>query len=102
DPSGRLTSWAVQLVGIHADERAFLESNLAQYLSRINELAEQRVYETNSPYEQPGWVAKTFVTPDLGADQERLWVQFIDPLTRKLGTPRANRFESFWGMSLSG
>jgi RNA polymerase sigma factor (sigma-70 family) len=101
-PSGRLSSWTVQLVGIHADERAFMESNLAQYLLKINELAEQRVYETNSPYEQPGWVAKTFVTPDLGTDQERLWVQFIDPIVRKLGTPRANRFESFWGMSISG
>ena len=101
DASGRLSSWAVQLLGVNADERAFMESNLAQYLRRVNELAATNVYETNSLYVQPGWVAKTFVIPDLGVGQERLWTEFIDPIVRKLGTPRANRFELFWIESIS-
>jgi len=103
DTSGRLSIWVVELLGLSADERTLIESNLSPYLQQVDQLASSRAYETNSMPMPPGWMVKTIAVPGLGAERERLWGKFIDPIVRRLGQhPRGNQFTGFWLHSLRG
>ena len=103
DASGRLSSWMVELLGLTAEEKAFIESNLSQYLQGVNQLATRRAYETNSIPTMRGVMAKTIAVPSLGLEQERLWTKFVSPIYERLGQhPRGNEFTGFWLHSLCG
>ena len=104
DPSGKLTSWAVEFLGLTPKEREFTESHFSQYLQQVYQLASSRAYETNSNWlpQREGWVTKTIAVPDLGDDRERLWTSLIEPLLPMLGQERRNHFTGFWLHSMWG